>query len=230
MGIEVIPVIDVMRGLVVHAIAGKRELYKPITSSSICSSPEPGEVIDSLWRLGFKRIYIADLDLIMSCGSNEWVIDLAVAKGFRVLADLGRRSLELNDKASLEYVIGTEYLDYPSEVGLAKNRAMSIDIYEDRVVFRNTNALLEDVVVELVELNPAKILLIDLSRVGTLTGLNTKAIELVKGVFKGELIVGGGVRSEEDILYLKSLRVSGALVATAIHKGIIGKPFFTNST
>lgn len=226
MGIEVIPVIDVMKGLVVHAIAGKRELYKPLTSSSICSSPEPREAIDSLWRLGFRRIYIADLDSIMGCGSNEWVVDLAVMKGFRVLADLGRRGIELIDRGLLEYVIGTEYLDYPSEVDLVRNRAMSIDIYGDRVVFRNTSVSLEKAVVELVKPSPTKILLIDLSRVGTLTGLNTKAIALVKGVFKGELIVGGGVRSEEDVLYLKSLGVSGALIATAIHKGIVVKALY----
>ncbi|MCS7127670.1 MAG: HisA/HisF-related TIM barrel protein [Sulfolobales archaeon] len=226
MGIEVIPVIDVMKGLVVHAIAGKRELYKPLTNSSICSSPEPREAIDSLWRLGFRRIYIADLDSIMGCGSNEWVVDLAIMKGFRVLADLGRRGIELTDRGLLEYVIGTEYLDYPSEVDLVRNRAMSIDIYGDRVVFRNASVSLEKAVVELVKPSPTKILLIDLSRVGTLTGLNTKAIALVKGVFKGELIVGGGVRSEEDVLYLKSLGVSGALIATAIHKGIVVKALY----
>ena len=226
MEIEVIPVIDVMSGLVVHAIAGRRELYRPLTTSSICSSPEPREVIDSLWRLGFRRIYIADLDSIMGRGSNEWVIDLAIMKGFRVLADLGRRSIELIDGNLIEYVIGTEYLDYPSEVRLVKNRAMSIDIYGDRAIFRNANVPLEEAVVEIVKLSPSKILLIDLSRVGTLTGLNTKAVMLVKEVFKGELIVGGGVKSEKDVLYLKSLGVSGVLVATAIHKGTIVKALY----
>ena len=39
--VKVIPVIDIMNGLVVHAIEGKRDAYKPIENSVISSSPNP---------------------------------------------------------------------------------------------------------------------------------------------------------------------------------------------
>ncbi len=54
--INIIPVVDVMNGLVVHAIAGKRERYKPLTNSVICTSPKPRDVLEGLYSLGFREV------------------------------------------------------------------------------------------------------------------------------------------------------------------------------
>ena len=61
---QIIPVIDVMGGIVVHASGGDRAHYQPL-KSILTSSCDPFEVITDLlaWH-DFKKVYIADLDAI----------------------------------------------------------------------------------------------------------------------------------------------------------------------
>ncbi|RLE54667.1 MAG: hypothetical protein DRJ40_10515 [Thermoprotei archaeon] len=219
--VRVIPVLDVMGGLVVHAVAGRREEYRPISGSVVSPSPDPRHVLSRLYSMGFREIYIADLDAIVGRGRNDWVLELATSMGFKVLADVGRRGLELQDKASIEYVIGTEYLEYPSELDLISGRVMSLDCFDFDIRFRNTTLNLRNVLPEVVHRAPKKILLIDLSKVGTMQGPNTDLVKFVRSSYSGELIVGGGTRDESDVLLLKSIGVDAVLVATALHRGII---------
>lgn len=221
--VEVIPVVDVMEGLVVHAIAGRREEYKPLENSIVARDPRPMSVLTGFKQLGFRKVYIADLDAITGSGNNAWVIELAVRMGFKVLADIGRRGIELRDSSFTSYVIGTEYLVYPGELELLRSRVISLDMRGGDVVFRNTRKGLASVLLSLKESEPRLILVIDLDRVGTQTGLNVEAIERVARAFPGKVLVGGGVRDERDIVKLKGIGVSGVLVATAIHKGLVRK-------
>ena len=59
--LKVIPVIDILDGLVVHAIRGRRQEYQPL-KSSLCNSVDPIEVAKAFKTLGFNELYIADLD------------------------------------------------------------------------------------------------------------------------------------------------------------------------
>ncbi len=70
---EVIPVIDLKGGQVVHARAGNRRDYRPIrTPLSRSSAPE--DVISGLLGLfPFARLYVADLDAIEGGGDHELV-------------------------------------------------------------------------------------------------------------------------------------------------------------
>ena len=71
---QIIPVIDLYKGLVVQAIAGNRRNYKAI-NSKICSSANPSDVIDGFLSVfNFKAIYIADLDALESQGDNYEII------------------------------------------------------------------------------------------------------------------------------------------------------------
>ncbi|HLN90033.1 MAG TPA: HisA/HisF-related TIM barrel protein, partial [Candidatus Binatia bacterium] len=66
---KVIPVIDILNKVVVHAVKGKRNEYKPI-QSILCRSVEPLEVAKAFRTLGFSEVYVADLDAIISCSTN----------------------------------------------------------------------------------------------------------------------------------------------------------------
>lgn len=222
--VEVIPVLDIMNGLVVRAIAGRREEYKPLESSILSRKPDPLSILNGLKNIGFRTIYIADLDAIMDREDNRYVIDLAMKMGFKIFADIGRRGLEFEDEERLVYVIGTEYMWYPHEIEILNNRVISLDMYDDLVTFRNTRKNLDDVLARIKQLNLKKILVIDLSRVGTELGVNKAIVSKVVEYFPGKVIVGGGIRSERDIIELKNMGVVGVLVATAIHKGIVQKP------
>ncbi len=159
----------------------------------------------------------------MGKGDNTWVIEMAIELGFKILADVGRRGLTLKDKNSIRYVIGTEYLEYPSDLTLLDNRVVSLDAFNKSVKFKNRKVHVEEVLERLANVKIRKLLVIDLSRVGTMLGPNTELISIVRRRFHDQLIVGGGIRNEDDIIMLKSLGVNGVLIATAIHKGIITK-------
>ncbi|MEW8382346.1 MAG: nickel transporter, partial [Candidatus Thiodiazotropha taylori] len=61
---KLIPVIDLMNGIVVRAIRGQRQSYLP-SSTPLCQSSQPEAVISALLSLyPFDTLYIADLDAI----------------------------------------------------------------------------------------------------------------------------------------------------------------------
>ena len=69
---ELIPVIDLMGGLVVHARAGDRDRYRPLEHSRVSASPDPAAVIEGLLALHpFRTLYIADLDAIRKQGDHK---------------------------------------------------------------------------------------------------------------------------------------------------------------
>ncbi|MEM4888530.1 MAG: HisA/HisF-related TIM barrel protein [Thermosphaera sp.] len=224
--IEVIPVLDIMNGLIVHAYAGRREEYKPIKDSLIIDKPDPALALRVFKKMGFKTVYIADLDSIMNKGDNSKVIYEAAELGFKVLADIGRRGVNSKDTAQISFIIGTEYVEYPAEISLLSGRSISLDVFDDQVIFANTRVRVDSIVESFSKLELKKVLLIDLSRVGTGKGVNKAIVSKLVKYMPGKLIVGGGVRNEEDVLELKNLGVTGVLVATAIHKGIIRKPIY----
>lgn len=220
---RILPVLDIMNGLVVQAIAGKRELYRPITESFITHTPDPNEVLRNLFSMGFREVYIADLDAIMGRGDNYSIIVKASSMGFHVYADIGRRGMERDDEDNISFVIGTEYILFPSEIVFQNNRVASLDVFGNNVKYNNMLIPIDIALREMLNrnVNPQKLLLICLDRVGTLSGPNIEVIKIVRNMYRGELIVGGGIRDENDILMLKREGVDGVLVASALHKGLI---------
>ena len=63
-GMRIIPVLDVMGGIVVRAVAGRRSEYRPLVSK-LTTSVEPAEVARTLLaKSGADELYVADLDAI----------------------------------------------------------------------------------------------------------------------------------------------------------------------
>ena len=61
---DVIPVIDIKNGQVVHAQGGRRDSYRPI-QTPLSATSAPADVAAGLLRLApFRKLYIADLDAI----------------------------------------------------------------------------------------------------------------------------------------------------------------------
>ena len=71
---QIIPVIDLMRGQVVHAKRGNRKHYQTL-QSTLCSSHHPLAVVAALLKLyPFNTIYIADLDAILGLSDHTEII------------------------------------------------------------------------------------------------------------------------------------------------------------
>src|SRR5271166_4368556 len=68
---EVIPVIDLKSGQVVHARGGRRDEYRPI-ETPLASGSAPADVVAGLLRLfPFRSLYVADLDAIEGRGGHD---------------------------------------------------------------------------------------------------------------------------------------------------------------
>ena len=78
-------------------------------------------------------------------------------------------------------------------------------------------------------LRSAILLLLD--RVGTGGGLPRARLERLRVAGGGlDLMVGGGIASIDDLLFLRQAGFSGALVATALHDGLISRADLRRAT
>jgi len=69
----------------------------------------------------------------------------------------------------------------------------------------------------------ARTIVLDLARVGSGAGPDVALIAEVHDAFPDlELLAGGGVRDVADLRALGDAGAAGALVATALHRGVIG--------
>ena len=67
-----------------------------------------------------------------------------------------------------------------------------------------------------------EVILLALRQVGTGEGPDLETLRAVRGAFPElRLIVGGGVRTAEDLLALAEAGADGVLLATALHRGWI---------
>jgi len=72
---------------------------------------------------------------------------------------------------------------------------------------------------KLASLGVRQIILLDLDRVGTEHGINLALLRSVLEKTGAEVLIGGGIRSLQELEELRKLGVSGALVATILHNG-----------
>lgn len=230
---KLIPVIDVLGGIVVHAVRGRRNEYQPI-KSVLCASNDPVDVAAALKALGLNELYMADLDAIAGEQTNLSLLKRIVdATGFELMVDTGVTSLEkaevLKNYVS-KVVIGTETLPNTRFLAEAIERLgserviVSLDLMADKVLSAfDLGKLAEPLsfLRELAALGVSQIIVLDLARVGSGEGVNMPFLRKVLSTITAEVFVGGGVRDVNDLLELKDLGVFGVLVATALHSGEI---------
>lgn len=236
MRLKVIPVIDVLNGVVVHALRGKRKEYQPV-KSVLTSSVEPFEVAQAFKTLGFTELYLADLDAIM--GKQQPNINLyqriASETGLKLMVDAGTTDLSsvkkiLNSKIT-KMIIGTETLQTKNFVQEiiqhfgAERLLVSLDLMDNKVLTKPgfdgaTDAL--GLLCEFQAMGVLEFIVLDLVRVGSCEGVNVEFLKQAMEKLHGGVYVGGGVRSIADLEELSRIGVSGVLVATALHSGKIG--------
>lgn len=231
---KIIPVLDVLNGIAVRAVRGKREEYLPLVSV-LCASAKPVDVAFAFKSLDFDQLYMADLDAILHKLANfglykrikaDTGLDLMVDAG---IADM-ERAKEVLESGVSQIVIGTETL---SDLGFLKQAVESFG--EDRVIV--SLDLVEGKVVSvsqaITSMNPlaaarafqemgiTRIIVLDLARVGTGQGVNLALVKEILEKVKVQVLTGGGIRDIKDLEPLRELGVSGVLLATALHNGTV---------
>jgi phosphoribosylformimino-5-aminoimidazole carboxamide ribotide isomerase len=210
-GMRVVGVIDLKGGTAVHAVRGERERYRPL-----------GDPLALARRYGLEELYVADLDAISGGGVQTEII-AALASEARVMVDAGAGDPQrLLDLGVDRVVVGTETL--ADADALLPDAVLSVDLYGRRVLSRDPRLAGLSALDALVRLaGPREVIVLDLARVGTGAGPDVETIAEIHAAFPDlELLAGGGVRDVEDLRALAAAGAAGALVATALHSGVIG--------
>lgn len=222
--LQIIPVIDIRGGIVVHARGGNRQLY-PALKSVLTDSVEPAEVIaDLLALLPFERFYIADLDAIEEDAEQlevyhslsqqfpqiEFWIDSGLS-GDEALSAYGESS-------NLRWVAGSETLTDTSMLtrpALASTLILSLDKKHGAELgqadlFANPGLWTKSVI------------LMNLDRVGADRGPDLRWLQSQHSITREvKWYLAGGIRDEADLIATEQAGATGVLLASAIHTGAI---------
>jgi phosphoribosylformimino-5-aminoimidazole carboxamide ribotide isomerase len=215
----IIPVVDLMGGVVVRATAGRRDAYRPIISPLAASSAACDIVAGFLRLHPFKIVYVADLDAILGRGDNMSAAR-SLADQFPEVTfwlDSGARSLA--SRSPFETIVGSETMPReapPLDLSAEPDAILSLDFQSGK--FLGPPALAASP-----HLWPARVIVMTLERVGLGDGPDFATLAAIKARAGGrELFAAGGVRGAEDLAALERRGVAGALIASALHDGRIG--------
>lgn len=223
---QIIPVIDLMKGSVVRAVAGQRENYQPL-KSRLCASSAPDEIVSGFLRLfAFPTIYIADLDAILQHGDNFGVVQKLIAAFPKLEFWLDGGAQVQNTIASngafsnISAVVGSETLltvASPPDLSAHPRTILSLD-------FRGPQFLGPPELLSEPRLWPQRVIVMTLTRVGIGEGPDVGQLAAIKAkAGKREVFAAGGMRGASDVSLLETMGMTGALVASALHDGKLGR-------
>jgi phosphoribosylformimino-5-aminoimidazole carboxamide ribotide isomerase len=232
--LKVIPVIDILNGVVVHAVKGERSEYQPL-QSSLTKSVKPVEIANEFKKIGFRDLYVADLDAIMGYSTNFLILKQIVDETcLKLMVDAGLTGFEgaqkLLDSGVSKIIIGTETLRDKNFVSEAvdffgSERVMvSLDLKDDKILCKLEIDCYKSPLSffwSLKDMGVSQVIILDLRKVGSSEGVNVNFLKKVIKKNEVDVYVGGGIRGINDLVELKNLGLSGALVATALHTGKI---------
>ncbi|WP_254513750.1 HisA/HisF-related TIM barrel protein [Anatilimnocola floriformis] len=233
---RVVPVIDLLGGMVVRGVGGRRDEYRPIVSSLV-DSAEPQAVAAALRQhFGLPRVYVADLDAIMR-GERDVKSWRAIADaGLQLSIDAGLKSADeaneledflARDFAEAEYVIGLEsWQDLAELAKLSRPEVavFSLDLKQGRPLTKDLAwqaATPQEIVAEVYRHGLRRLIVLDLADVGS--GQGTSTLSLIRQFLARwpdlQIVAGGGIRGPADLRELQAAGIRGALVASALHDG-----------
>ena len=111
---RILPVLDLLNGIVVRGIGGRRDEYRPVRSV-LTDSARPLDVAQAFReKLGLTILYVADLDGILHQRPNVEIFRQLASDGFELWIDAGLRSLadasRLLQAGATKVIVGLETL------------------------------------------------------------------------------------------------------------------------
>jgi phosphoribosylformimino-5-aminoimidazole carboxamide ribotide isomerase len=223
---EIIPVLDLKGGVVVRARMGERHLYAPI-ATPLAATSDPLDVARGLLAVyPFATLYVADLDAIEGRGDNRAALGRVKlgCPGLSLWVDNG-----IGDASAaarwLEAGLGSLVLGSETQANAALVRSLAAD---DRVLlsldfrgdaFQGPSAILAEPTAW-----PSRVIAMTLARVGSGAGPDVERLSAVQRIAPGRRVyAAGGVRNAADLAALARAGIAGALVATALHDGRLGR-------
>lgn len=242
---DVIPVLDLARGVAVWAQAGDRARYEPVVSALVADGAGDPAALLRAYRakLGATSCYIADLDAIQGGAIQRTMLrELAqLETGFAgtLLVDAGAHTpastFEVLACGASQVVVGLETLRAFTDLAAivrtvgADRVVFSVDLRLGKPVLHPAMDDVAGAVPDAVSLTAqalaagvSSLLVLDLGRIGTGCGVDVGLIEALRRRFPAtRLLAGGGVLARRDLDRMRDAGCDGALVASAIHAGTI---------
>jgi HisA/HisF family protein len=230
---QILPVIDVRHAIAVQAMRGQRDLY-PALVTPLSPDSDPVNVAKGYRTLApFPAIYIADLDGIEGRGANLDLLErLANAvPDLDIWLDAGTSGVDeargllaypgvtlvLGSESQSDAALLTECLArHPGRI------ALSLD-------FRGNAFLGPPVLLADPACWPSRVIAMTLGKVGSGEGPDTDRIAaLARARPDASVFAAGGVRSAADLAAARRAGASGALIATALHRGALSRQYIAD--
>jgi len=219
---EVIPVIDLKDGVVVHARMGMRSAYAPI-ETPLSPTSRPTDVARGLLSIfPFKKFYVADLNAIENKDNNNAALK-RLSLDFPELVFWVDAGIADVHHAQRWFEAGLGHLVLGSETQrdsdlirfLCRNNRtiLSLDFRGD--AFLGPASLLNEA-----NIWPTNVIVMTLARVGSASGPDMNWLTTIKSrATNRQVYAAGGVRDANDLASLAAAGIAGALVATSLHNG-----------
>ena len=190
-------------------------------------------------RLGAGLVHLVDLDAATGRGENRAVIaQITQELGVPVEVGGGIRSREAAEELLRlgvdRVVIGTAAVKQPElvrELITAHGPERVIVSLDARGLEVATHGWAQGSGVQVADLTPTladagleTLIFTDVTRDGTLRGLNRDLMAQVRRLWTNTLIVGGGVANLDDVRLLREEHIEGAIVGRAIYEGTLPFP------
>lgn len=228
---EIIPCVDIQNGRAVRLFEGDPDRETVYFERPVDAAKH--------WAAGgCTYLHLVDLDAATGRGSNHHTIaQISQEVPCRIEVGGGIRSLKAA-RDWLEHidrvVIGTAAIKQPEMiVALLQEYGperiiVSIDAKNGRVAthgWAETSSLSARELAKRVEAQGVThVIYTDISRDGTMRGVDPEPVQVMRDAFPHTLIAGGGVASDADLALYEQLGLQGAIVGRALYEGKITYP------
>lgn len=222
---QVIPVLDLAAGQVVHAVRGDRAQYAPVRSR-LCEGSAPLTVARALLaHSGATTLYVADLDALQG-GAPQWPVVAALRAalpGVTLWLDAAfttPAAVQAAQAAGVRPVIASETLPHAAAAGalLPTPRTEDVILSLDRRAGQTLDAA---GLWQQPSRWPRTVVAMTLERVGAETGPDLTTLAMLLALAPDVGWVGaGGLRHAQDAAQARAAGAQGWLAASALHAGV----------
>ena len=236
---QIIPVLDLMKGQVVRAVRGRRSDYQPIVSG-LCAGSDPVTVARAL--VDYVRavtLYVADLDALTGGAVQVAVIRdlLAALPRVRLWLDAGFADAAAFGRLRAELGAGLDDASGESAARVRSARVAPVFASEALASAEAARTSLADKAGAILSLDrrggelmdpagcwadeslwPERVIVMTLDRVGSFDGPDLATLrDCARRAPRAMLIGAGGIRDEADLRLAEQAGAAAWLTASALH-------------
>lgn len=220
--------IDVRGGRVVQLVGGRPDDVR-------VSLPHPAVLARRWVADGFPALHVIDLDAALGTGDNRTeVLDILNAVTVPVQVGGGLRTAEavdsVLDAGAARAIVGTRAVEDRDWLETLATRhpdriVVAADVRDGRIVTRGWTAggdvAGEDFLAGLEDVDLAGVLVTDVSREGSMSGIDGERFRGLVGATRHPVIAAGGIARIEDLHLLEEVGAAGAVLGMSLYTGAI---------